>query len=88
MTVQPGRRATLRADFLHTPLKSRLPEDHPLRSGILELHLVAVRGLSPVYRDPKTGFSVFTAAFLAGRGYCCDSGCRHCPYEPERTGTD
>jgi hypothetical protein len=23
---------------------------------------------------------VFTAQFLLGRGYCCDSGCRHCPY--------
>jgi len=23
---------------------------------------------------------VFTAAFLRRRGYCCDSGCRHCPY--------
>jgi iron complex transport system substrate-binding protein len=26
---------------------------------------------------------VFTAEFLARRGYCCDSGCRNCPYEPE-----
>ena len=24
---------------------------------------------------------VFTAAFLLKRGYCCESGCRHCPYE-------
>jgi hypothetical protein len=23
---------------------------------------------------------VFTAAFLLQRGYCCGSGCRHCPY--------
>jgi len=23
---------------------------------------------------------VFTAAFLAERGTCCESGCRHCPY--------
>jgi len=23
---------------------------------------------------------VFTASYLARRGYCCDSGCRHCPY--------
>ena len=26
------------------------------------------------------GFMVFTASYLARRGYCCDSGCRHCPY--------
>ena len=23
---------------------------------------------------------VFTAAYHLRRGYCCDSGCRHCPY--------
>jgi len=23
---------------------------------------------------------VFTAHFLLRRGYCCNSGCRHCPY--------
>ena len=26
---------------------------------------------------------VFTARFLLRRGYCCDSGCRHCPYGDE-----
>lgn len=26
------------------------------------------------------GLMVFTAAFLQNRGYCCESGCRHCPY--------
>lgn len=25
-------------------------------------------------------YVVFTAAFLRKRGYCCESGCRHCPY--------
>ena len=25
-------------------------------------------------------FLVFTEKFLAKRGYCCESGCRHCPY--------
>ena len=24
---------------------------------------------------------VFTARYLLRRGYCCDSGCRHCPYQ-------
>jgi hypothetical protein len=30
------------------------------------------------------GLLVFTAAFLRKRGYCCESGCRHCPYEYTR----
>jgi hypothetical protein len=25
-------------------------------------------------------FFVFTEKFLRERGYCCESGCRHCPY--------
>ncbi len=25
-------------------------------------------------------FVVFTETFLLRRGYCCESGCRHCPY--------
>jgi len=24
---------------------------------------------------------VLTARFLLRRGYCCQSGCRHCPYQ-------
>lgn len=26
------------------------------------------------------GFMVFTAKYLLKRGYCCQNGCRHCPY--------
>ena len=33
------------------------------------------------YIDPKTGFIVFTAKYHLKRGYCCGSGCRHCPYD-------
>jgi iron complex transport system substrate-binding protein len=28
----------------------------------------------------ENGFMVFTASYLQRRGYCCGSGCRHCPY--------
>jgi hypothetical protein len=31
------------------------------------------------------GLMVFTAAYLRRRGFCCDSGCRHCPYKPAKT---
>lgn len=31
----------------------------------------------------EKGFYVFTARFLLRRGYCCDNGCRHCPYPKE-----
>ncbi len=28
----------------------------------------------------ENGFMVFTAVYLRKRGFCCRSGCRHCPY--------
>jgi uncharacterized protein DUF5522 len=28
----------------------------------------------------ENGLVVFTAQYLRDRGYCCTSGCRHCPY--------
>jgi hypothetical protein len=27
------------------------------------------------------GLMVFTALYHLKRGYCCESGCRHCPYK-------
>ncbi len=45
-----------------------------------ELHRRAVTQELDSYLDPVTGCAVFTAAYLAARGSCCASGCRHCPY--------
>ena len=28
----------------------------------------------------ENGLMVLTAAYHLRRGYCCDQGCRHCPY--------
>ena len=28
-------------------------------------------------------YVVFTAEYLRRRGYCCGSGCRHCPYSKQ-----
>jgi hypothetical protein len=32
------------------------------------------------YYLSEQGFIVFTEIYLRKRGYCCKSGCRHCPY--------
>jgi hypothetical protein len=29
----------------------------------------------------ENGLLVFTKKYHLKRGYCCKSGCRHCPYE-------
>ena len=28
----------------------------------------------------EQGLMVFTAVYLQKRGYCCNNGCKHCPY--------
>jgi iron complex transport system substrate-binding protein len=58
--------------------------DTQLRESVLieRLHELACKRGLPTYRDPLTGYEVFTAAYLRNRGYCCGSGCRHCPYPP------
>lgn len=65
---------------LDEPHPSRLPIDHPDRAAILAAHAAALAADEPGYTDPATGLWVFTAAYHADRGACCDSGCRHCPY--------
>lgn len=31
------------------------------------------------YLSPE-GYKVFTELYHLKRGYCCESGCKHCPY--------
>lgn len=37
-------------------------------------------GLAPEDFYYESGLLVFTAAYHLKRGYCCNSGCRHCPF--------
>lgn len=77
LTLSPVTRFTRP---LGEPKADRLPADHPHRARILAAHGAAVAAGEPGYVDPVTGYFVFTAADLAARGTCCDTGCRHCPY--------
>lgn len=65
---------------LDEPHPSRLSPDRPDRAAILAAHAAALARGEDGYVDPVSGYFVFTAAYLADRGTCCDSGCRHCPY--------
>lgn len=65
---------------LTEPHPDRLAPDHPQRDEILARHADALDAGQAGYTDPASGLLVLTAGFLAERGYCCDSGCRHCPY--------
>ena len=76
--------ANLRLNGIEVPLDRRLNADHPHFAAIMSLHRDAISRRRPSYRDPVSGYSVFTAKFLADRAYCCASGCRHCPFEQLR----
>lgn len=39
--------------------------------------------MEPDYYTDENGNLVFTEYFLKKRGFCCGSGCRHCPYNYE-----
>ncbi len=32
------------------------------------------------YYYSKEGYIIFTEKYLLKRGYCCQNGCKHCPY--------
>jgi len=72
----------IRVKGIERPLSDRLSPEGASFAEVMRRHGEAVVAGRALYRDPTTGLSVFTAAFLADRGYCCGSGCRHCPYEP------
>ena len=81
MCPRPAPRPRPLADRpLTEPSPRRLPADTPGRGAVLAAHAAAMAAGEATYSDPASGLAVFTAAFLAGRGTCCDSGCRHCPY--------
>lgn len=47
------------------------------------LHEAACARGEATYRDPATGYTVFTRLAHLKRGKCCGSACRHCPYGHE-----
>lgn len=76
----------LRVDGIEVPLPRRLARDSAHFAEVMRRHAEAIAHRRQTYRDPSSGYTVFTARFLADRGYCCASGCRHCPYEVEPNG--
>lgn len=50
---------------------------HVVSEEVLEREAEARKRGENSYRDPETGYSVFTSAFLAERKVCCGLSCRH-----------
>ena len=62
------------------PHPSRLDPARADYDDIIAAHEAAVRAGEPGYLDPTTRLFVLTVDYLRERGFCCDQGCRHCPY--------
>jgi len=50
-----------------------------VHTSVGALHREACANGEDTYKDPATGFDVFTSLHLRTRD-CCGSGCRHCPW--------
>ncbi|GJQ09531.1 hypothetical protein GpartN1_g1322.t1 [Galdieria partita] len=53
---------------------------HKVPDEILQKEAEARLADNPTYVDPKTGYMVLTAKYLASKGSCCGNRCRHCPF--------
>jgi hypothetical protein len=56
---------------------NRKEEDHPQKDRDLKAPMPLEEGKDYYLEN---GLFVLTEDFLIRRGYCCQSGCRHCPY--------
>jgi Family of unknown function (DUF5522) len=69
--VSPGDEIIESAETKPTPK----PESNLSQSKSTTPQLV--EGVDFYWEGP---YMVLTAKYLFNRGYCCESGCRHCPY--------
>jgi iron complex transport system substrate-binding protein len=82
--ARPGPRvvegAELLAELIHPELFD--PSMSSFANSFQRIDIPQLKGELTERRDYYTegGAMVFTASYLQRRGYCCGSGCRHCPY--------
>ena len=80
--ARPGPRVVEGAELLAHLIHPEL-FDAPMASRFFQpIDISLLNGLVTEGRDyyNENGAMVFTASYLQRRGYCCSSGCRHCPY--------
>mmetsp|Transcript_41893 Transcript_41893/g.98170 ORF Transcript_41893/g.98170 Transcript_41893/m.98170 type:complete len:403 (-) Transcript_41893:313-1521(-) len=86
---QPGHPSDFPVEWLSPPKEGRKEETTAFQlAEIEEAHRAAVVTGAMQYVDPKTGYTVFTQLKAIARGYCCGSGCRHCPYGHKNVPSD
>ena len=80
--ARPGPRVVEGAELLAHLIHPELFESPPGSNVFQRVDVALLKGLLDEEKDYyfENGFMVFTASYLQRRGYCCGSGCRHCPY--------
>lgn len=82
--ARPGPRVVeggeLLAHLIHPELFDHVP--NIFANAFQRVDIDLLRGILLEGRDYtlENGAMVFTSNYLQRRGYCCDSGCRNCPY--------
>src|SRR5215216_1098253 len=80
--ARPGPRVVEGAELLARLIHPELFDSATFSYAFQPLDISQLKGQLSEGRDYYTEGSamVFTASYLQRRGYCCGSGCRHCPY--------
>lgn len=80
--ARPGPRVVEGAELLAHLFHPELFPVAPNASLFQPVDLLLLQGVLSESRDYylEGGALVFTGDYLKRRGYCCDSGCRNCPY--------
>ena len=80
--ARPGPRVVEGAELLAQLIHPELFDSQPDTSVFQQVDVGLLKGSLDEKRDYyfENGYMVFTASYLRRRGYCCGSGCRHCPY--------
>ena len=84
--ARPGPRVVEGAELLAQLIHPELFAESPLRNNhdtvFQQVDVDLLLGKLKEGHDyyVESGALVFTASYLKRRGYCCNNGCRHCPY--------
>lgn len=82
--ARPGPRVVEGAELLARLIHPELFDDadKEFASAYQHVDIDLLRGVLVEGKDYRVenGAMVFTADYLRRRGYCCDTGCRNCPY--------
>ena len=80
--ARPGPRVVEGAELLAQLIHRDLFDTDNFAGSYQRVDIDLLKGILVEGKDYVTenGAMVFTASYLQRRGYCCDSGCRNCPY--------